>query len=78
MSTLTKFTEPPQDLGLRPPMIYVSEEPVWEYRHVVRNLAVEEAPGEDELNALGAEGWELVCTVAHGSSVHFYLKRVAR
>ena len=48
-------------------------EPRWEYREVIR-----EAPdlvSEAELNALGAEGWELTGVAPAGRYVHYYLKR---
>jgi len=54
---------------VQPPVVYV--QPVWEYKH----LAAETAPDETELNALGAEGWELVGVVPTPTAVHCYLKR---
>ena len=32
--------------------------------------------GEEELNALGKEGWELAAVLTHHSAVHFYFKRM--
>jgi hypothetical protein len=55
---------------------FVPVEPRWEYRELVR-----EAPdlvSEAELNALGAEGWELSGVAPAGRYVHFYLKRERR
>lgn len=78
MSTPLASSEPLGAVGFQPPMVYVSEDPAWEYKHLVRDLAVENALGEDELNALGADGWEFVCAFACVASVHFYLKRLAR
>jgi len=57
------------DVRVQPPVVYV--QPVWEYKH----LAAETAPDETELNALGAEGWELVGVVPTPTAVHCYLKR---
>jgi hypothetical protein len=54
-----------------PPLVPV--EPRWEYRELVR-----EAPdllSEPELNALGAEGWELTGVAGIERRVHFYFKR---
>ncbi len=67
--------EPQRPLGMRvqPPVVY--EEPTWEYKHFVRDLAREAAPDEAELGALGADGWELAGAFAHGSVAHFYFKR---
>ena len=58
---------------LVPPTVYVT--PAWEYKHVARDLAAGEPIEEAELNALGAEGWELTTTIPMGSVVHFYFKR---
>lgn len=56
-----------------PPMVYVT--PVWEYRHLAREMRGEGPIREEELNALGAEGWELTATIPAGPIVHFYFKR---
>ena len=61
----------PYTRRLEPPLVPV--EPRWEYREVIR-----EAPdlvSEAELNALGAEGWELTGVAPAGHYVHYYLKR---
>jgi hypothetical protein len=77
-----KFPEipeaPRQPLPLRvePPMVFVP--PRFEYKHLIRKLADEAAIGEEELNALGTEGWELAAFYTGPSSVHFYFKRLTR
>ncbi len=38
------------------PMVYVNDGPVWKYRQLGRNLTQQDAPLEEELNALEAEG----------------------
>jgi hypothetical protein len=53
---------------------HVSVEVRWEYREVRREIA-EGIMSEAELNALGAQRWELVGVVSAGSRVHFYFKR---
>ncbi len=58
------------------PMIYVKEKLSWQYHQLERNLKKEAAPTEDELNALGAEGWELVGVLSSGSVARFYFKRL--
>lgn len=46
---------------------------LWEY------LTVETTMDVDDLNALGAEGWELVAVVSPGHFVaHYFLKGEAR
>ncbi len=67
--------EPQRPTGVRgqPPVVYV--EPTWEYKQLVRALGKEGAPDEAELNALGAEGWELAGVIAHGGEARFYFKR---
>lgn len=65
-------SEQSQPSPMRPPMVYVHETTAWEYKH----LRQAGAPTEEALNALGAEGWELVSVVAVGDGVNVYLKRV--
>ncbi len=60
-------------MRVQAPVVYV--EPTWEYKHLVRDLANEAAPDEAELNALGADGWELAAAFARGNEAHFYFKR---
>jgi len=71
------FPVPPADPGprapLQPPLVYVT--PTWEYKHLERALEAETPIPDGELNALGAEGWELVAALPAGSRVHFYFKR---
>lgn len=64
--------------AITPPMIVVRERPKWEYKRIVQNLARDEAPGEDELNTLGAEGWELAAVVQDSPLVYLYFKRATR
>ena len=68
---------PPADPGpraaLQPPMVYVAA--VWQYKHLERELGAEAPLGEAELNALGAEGWELAAVIPAASRIHFYFKR---
>jgi len=73
---LPGIPEPPRSPvagRIEPPMVFVP--PTWEYRHLVRRAPDESVLGESELNALGAEGWELVSVHAEGGAVHFYFKR---
>lgn len=77
VDTLTPPYLPPipphlPEVRVQPPLVYV--QPVWEYKHVVAQMA----PDEVALNALGAEGWELVGVVPAPDAMHFYLKRLVR
>jgi hypothetical protein len=62
----------PREARIEPPRVPV--EPCWEYKEVVREVAGG-LPSESELDALGAEGWELAGVVPAGDRVHFYFKR---
>ena len=72
------FPDQPQEPRIQPPIVYVSENTVWEYKHIVRSLASDEMPGEDEMNVFGADGWELAGTLTDSSCAHFYFKRLKR
>jgi hypothetical protein len=69
------FPQPPQPQPQRPhvqpPMVYVYEKQRWEYKVIVQR-----GISEEELNALGAEGWELVGVIGLPDTSQFYLKRV--
>jgi hypothetical protein len=54
-------------------MVYVA--PTWEYKHVERPAGAEPPFPADELNALGADGWELTAVIPTPATVHFYFKR---
>jgi hypothetical protein len=57
--------------------LFVPVDPRWEYKAVVR-AAGEELPSEADLNALGADHWELAGVASIRSRVHFYFKRERR
>lgn len=73
----TPFPFPPADPGprapLQPPVVYVA--PVWEYKHLHRPVGSDAPLSEEELNALGADGWELTAVVPGPTGTHFYFKR---
>jgi hypothetical protein len=71
------FPDQAQSGLIQSPIVYVKDEPVWEYKQVVRNLAQEKAPTEEELIALRADGWELAGTFTASPFVYFYFKRLA-
>jgi hypothetical protein len=67
-----------QETGqVAPPIVYVREDIRWEYKTVGRDLSAEVVIGEAELNALGAEGWELAGILTHEGKASFYFKRMA-
>jgi hypothetical protein len=63
---------PTAGTNLDPPLVRV--EPRWEYKELIRDAGAG-LPSEAELNALGAEHWELVGMATVGGLVHFYFKR---
>ena len=63
----------PRGGHVAPPWVPI--EPRWEYKEVIRDLETEGLPNEAELNALGAEHWELAGVASEGGRVHFYFKR---
>jgi hypothetical protein len=56
-------------------MVYVYEGTTWEYKRLSRDLVHEDPLSEEELNTLGANGWELAGLVSQPDKVLFYLKR---
>lgn len=79
MLELVRLPEIPEDprqpvpARMAPPMVFVP--PTWEYKRLLRRVPDESPPDEAELNALGADGWELVSVYAEAGVVHFYFKR---
>ncbi len=59
-----------------PPIVYVSEKIIWQYKQITRNLSESNVPDEDELNQLGKDGWELVSAITHAGILHLYFKRI--
>ena len=76
MNSNIGFPIPQQGENLQSPIVYVQENTTWGYRSLVRNLSKEKAPGEEELNAFGSEGWELAGVFADLPFVYFYFKRM--
>jgi hypothetical protein len=66
----------PQRAHIQPPTVFVYERQGWEYKVVTRDIADDAPLSEDELNALGKDGWELVGVVPLARTVQFYLKRI--
>ena len=65
----------PKQRPLRPPMVIVEKQLKWEYKQIARNLKKEKPLDETELNALGAEGWEMAGVAQHSTNIYFYFKR---
>ena len=72
------FPEQPAVTPLPSMTVFVKDTPVWEYKQVARDLSSEKALSEDELNALGAEGWELAGILSAAPLTYFYFKRLAK
>ena len=54
---------------------WVSIEPSWEYKELIRDPNTDGLPTEAELNELGREHWELAGVIREEDGVHFYFKR---
>jgi hypothetical protein len=67
-----------QALAYRPSMVYVHEDVRWEYKRLIRDLAHEDLPTEQEMNTLGADGWELAGVLSQPDKVFFYFKRLRK
>jgi hypothetical protein len=66
----------PQHEPIRPPMVYIKESLKWEYKQIVRNQKKEGALSDEELNTLGAEGWEMSGVAQQLPLTYFYFKRL--
>jgi hypothetical protein len=80
-----QFPNPPRPQPLQPqptqvqaPMVYVYEPQTWEYKVVARKIAAEGPLSQEELNALGMEGWELAAAATLPEELWFYFKRVRK
>ena len=79
MMSKLHIPDTPQSNPVQPPIpiVYERQELIWEYKQVIRNLAKEEAPTEEELNRLGAEGWELAGVMNDSLLAYYYFKRMS-
>ena len=57
------------------PMVPVA--PKWTYKHLQRPLGELAQVSDGELDALGAEGWELAGLATESATVHFFFKRLS-
>ncbi len=73
---MRKFPDQPTTGAIVPPMVYVTEKTVWEYKQILRHLAKDNIPTEEELNRLGKDGWELVSTLNYSEFVYLFFKRI--
>lgn len=67
----------PESETPQPPMVYVKEKAAWEYKQLIIDADTDQTPTEDELNKLGAEGWELVGVYTDPPHITFTFKRPA-
>lgn len=67
--------EPQQQKPIRPPMVYIEKGMKWEYKQVIRNLQNETPLDEEELNALGEDGWEMSGIAQQPPRTCYYFKR---
>jgi hypothetical protein len=57
------------------PTVYTHDSPAWEYKLFIRDMEADNPPDEEEINPLGALGWELVGMFLHSGILYFYFKR---
>ena len=67
---------PDQDPTPIVPMVFEEQEYHLEYKHIRQNLDDEEPIGEDKLNELGKDGWELVSVFFKDPFAHYYFKKL--
>jgi hypothetical protein len=48
-------------------MVYVYDDLTWEYKFIPRNASREWRMSDQELNVLGAQGWELAAVASGGA-----------
>jgi hypothetical protein len=60
----------------QPPTVYIREPLRWEYKQLACRLEEEEAPSSEQLDALGADGWELTGILSNLPLAYFYFKRI--
>jgi hypothetical protein len=63
----------PRPTQISPPWVPVT--PRWEYKELVRSLEADALPTVQELDHLGADGWELAGVANETGRVHLYFKR---
>jgi hypothetical protein len=84
-SSQPEFPQPPRPPQPQPtqsphtqPMVYVYEHTDWEYKVVEKDVTEQESLSEQELNGLGAAGWELAGVTTVRDTMRFYFKRLRR
>jgi hypothetical protein len=70
------FPDQARRSSTEPPIVYVHEKTVWEYKLIHRNPHEQDLPSEQELNRLGKDGWELVSVVSRECFLQLYFKRI--
>jgi hypothetical protein len=68
--------KPQESQPIHSPMIYVKQEPAWEYKQLVYDLSMGTLPTIKQLNALGQDGWELVAAPGYENRATFCFKRL--
>ena len=62
---------------MQPPIVYIREKTTWIYKQLVRDLATEGPATDEDLNALGMQGWELTAVITVSQAAYYYFKRLA-
>jgi hypothetical protein len=73
---MVKLPYEPTTGSIVPPVVYVREKTVWEYKQISHDLSKDNMPNEEELNRLGKDGWELVGVLNQSGLVYLFFKRM--
>jgi len=73
---MSRFSDQSTPRTTVPPMVYVAEKTIWEYKQIKRDLSRGSLPAEKELNEFGKDGWELVSVLDHAGFLFLYFKRM--
>ncbi|HSF80735.1 MAG TPA: hypothetical protein VLA49_05855 [Anaerolineales bacterium] len=76
MHPKSDFPPPIDSESAKPPMVYISKEQTWKYKHISYDLQDGSAPAEEMLDELGSAGWELAGMFVQGQALHLYFKRL--
>ena len=65
----------PESGEAQTPMVYIHQDPTYEFKLVMRDLREEPAPGAETLNAFGEDGWIIAGMFTYEHKLHLYMQR---